>query len=153
MQTKLLAVSVTAIALLATGCAGEWSSSAYAPADYKSKYKKITAKCEKSGGHGGKYVISYISPEAYDAFTQGKVLPKGAVLIKEGYTDSGCSEIEKHWTMKKTAESDPPVIGNWKWQQLDEYGEITDDAPSGCAGCHSGYKPDFVGTPASAAKS
>ena len=151
LKTSLALFAVTA---LTSGCAGEWSADAYAPADYKSTYKKITEKCEVSKSHGNKYVLTYISADAHDAWKSKKPLPKGAVLIKVGYPDSACSEPSEHWTMKKVAETGD--IKDWNWQTLDEYGDVTNQdqsAMGGCTGCHTNYKAgDFVGTPAPGTK-
>ena len=148
MQTALVLATVVAV----SGCAGEWSDAAHAPADYKSTYKKISDKCEQSTSHGNKYVLTYISATAHDEWLAGKPLPKDAVLIKVGHSDSACSEVTQYWTMKKTAEAGD--IKDWTWQTLDEYGEVSQDDQSalgGCAGCHTNYKAnDFVGTPAPA---
>lgn len=145
-----------AMASLVAGCAGEWSPDSHAPADFKTTYVKITDKCEISKSHGDKYVETWISPNAHDAWKAGQPLPHGdtdgAVLIKVGFADSACADPVEHWTMKKTANTGD--IKDWNWQTLDEYGDINQkdqSQMSGCTGCHSGYKDrDFVGTPAPA---
>lgn len=145
-------LALACAATMLSGCAGEWAADSHAPADYKTSYTRITDKCDKSNSHGGKYVHTYISAGGLDAWKAGTAVPKGTVLIKEGYADSGCTEVIEHWTMKKI--DDKGDIKDWNWQTLDEYGSINQQdqsAMGGCAGCHTSYKAsDYIGTPAPA---
>lgn len=147
-------VLILTLLTLMVGCAGEWSDTSFAPADYQSSYTKITGKCAKSGAHGDKYVLSYMSKDAVDAWHKGDQLPVGAVVLKVGYNDSACSEVTQHWAMKKLKISTPRAIGDWSWQMQDEYGEVTNEGKiSGCVSCHgsAAYEAhDFVATPTSA---
>ena len=151
-MNRNMLTALVALTLLASGCAGEWSADAHAPADYKSTYKKLVDTCEKSSPHGGKYVYTWADPTVDEAWKAKKTLPEGSVFIKEAFADSGCSEPTEHFVMKKTGSTGD--VKDWNWQTLDEYGALNQSDQSqmsGCAGCHTGYKAnDYVGTPAPA---
>ncbi len=138
MRTALFLSSAALICLSACGDSFSYDGNSYFPEDWASTYVKKT-DCKESATHSGDYVIVHTSPDASDAYSdRAGAMPVGAVILKEQFADSGCSDFTAITAMKKLEDGASATHGDYDWQRVEADGSIAlEGAQSTCSGCHS----------------
>ena len=121
-----------ALAVLLSSCAPEPNF----PDDYQQSYQRVV-DCVGSADHNLTQVVIYASPEAAWAYhpepSGAFPLPEGTVLVKEEYSDPGCTQLTGHTSMRK--------LDDWIFQRLDKDRQVIEWGESKeiqrCSGCHS----------------
>jgi hypothetical protein len=93
-----------------------------------------------NGPHADYSIVVRVSPDAIDAYREGRPLPRGAVVVKEKYANASASgPMQAYALMTKRAVGFDPAGGDW------EYAFVTRAAAgmaergrlASCAGCHA----------------
>jgi Cytochrome P460 len=164
--------SLCAVALLTAlaGCgAGSATTPATSPpaaalefgADYRSSYRKVTAEPFLSTAHSGIWVDVYVNELGADAYAQGKPVPVGTIIVKEGWQDDGGRPSTRPaplFVMRREPDgTTPPERAGWTyamWAQKPEgtvYLRGDDAGLERCwSECHGSYPQGLGGlTPSS----
>ena len=92
----------------------------------------------------GEYVqiwANTIAKEFFDIAQTDDLLPEGSIIVKEGYSDSSGSELNKITIMKKINGFDPEH-NDWFWANYNEGGGLggANGSVSSCYSCHTSGK-------------
>jgi hypothetical protein len=90
--------------------------------------------------HAEYSIVVRVSPDAVDAYREGKPLPHGAVVVKEKYADAAASgAMQAYALMTKRAAGFDPAGGDWEYAYIALSGEpgVARGRLAGCAGCHA----------------
>jgi hypothetical protein len=137
------------LALLATtsACNSDFDAEVAFAANYQTTYQKLHS-CKASQHPAAKYVETWLSPDAkeawaaYAALPEGSTatvaLPVGAVLVKTQFDDAACKELKNFTVMEKLAVGAAPTTGDFRWQHVDIDGACLNcDNGSACSSCHT----------------
>ncbi|HEX4613520.1 MAG TPA: cytochrome P460 family protein [Urbifossiella sp.] len=98
------------------------------------------AALEKHGPHGGGFIVVRVSPEAIEAFRDGRPLPVGAIVIKEKYADEAAAgPLLGYTVMLKREVGYAPDGGDWEYADISLAAEGRESRGrlATCAGCHA----------------
>ncbi|RME20870.1 MAG: hypothetical protein D6798_19450 [Deltaproteobacteria bacterium] len=100
---------------------------------------------ESADGTHGSHVQIWLNDLAYDTIEAGAGgdMPDGAILVKEGYSDSSGASLNAITAMKKISGFDSEH-GDWFWVNYSEDGTVNMyGSESACYGCHESGQ-DYV---------
>ena len=85
--------------------------------------------------------VNTIAKEFFDIAQTDDLLPEGSIIVKEGYSDSSGSELNKITIMKKINGFDPEH-NDWFWANYNEGGGLggANGSVSSCYSCHTSGK-------------
>ncbi|MBX3271545.1 MAG: cytochrome P460 family protein [Sandaracinaceae bacterium] len=136
-----------ALAAALSGCPGEPPGPAIDPlfpVDYASTWTEVR-DCRLSVEHTLVHVRVWANPVALGAYERRDApFPDGSILLKEEFTDSGCTE-RSGWTVMAREAGFAPTLGDWHWQDvLPDRRVVSDGTVSTCFQCHEdcGVAPD-----------
>ena len=89
--------------------------------------------------HAEYSIVVRVSPDAVDAYREGRSLPPGAVVVKEKYNDASASgPLQAYGMMIKRAAGFDTRRGDWEYAYVALQGErvMARGRRAGCAGCH-----------------
>lgn len=116
--------------VLFMGCPSPGSTTPVFPADYTSSYVEVR-DCRRSPEHDLSFMKVWTSPDATGPY-QSRVgmFPEGAVVLKEEYSDSSCTDRLGWTVMRREA-------GRWRWQEVLPDRTVLEDGPlAHCQACH-----------------
>jgi hypothetical protein len=90
--------------------------------------------------HAEYSIVVRVSPDAVDAYREGRPLPHGAVVVKEKYADATASGAMRAYAlMTKRGAGFAPRGGDWEYAYIALSGEpgVARGRLAGCAGCHA----------------
>jgi hypothetical protein len=107
------------------------------PESYRESYQEVR-DCRRSADHDLEYIRVLASPEARAAYVErAQPFPIGAIILKEQYADSFCTDLAGFSVMKKREEGYAPTGGDWFWQRLEANMKVTSEGRiTRCASCH-----------------
>ena len=94
----------------------------------------------REGPHTDATIVVRVSPEAADAFRDGKTMPVGAQVVKEKYTDAKATgPMNSYAVMTKRQAGYDPTWGDWEYAMvyLDKPKETEQGRLGECARCHA----------------
>jgi hypothetical protein len=121
------------------------------PSTFRQRGFQMVRACRAPGEHsalnGFTVWVNDDAAATYDAILSGggdaatHVMPDGAVVVKELYSDRTCTAVDRWVAMKKIAGFDP-AHGDWFWQDVSAAAKVGAEGilPS-CSDCHEG-RPD-----------
>jgi len=86
--------------------------------DYRTRLVKLNARSWVSRTHGKRWVNTYVSKEAVEAYQAGETLPEGSLVVKDSFQDQGgkVSRTEGPlYVMRKGKVSRSPATGGWEY--------------------------------------
>ncbi len=86
--------------------------------DYHQTLVKMNKTEWVSRTHGGRWVNTFVSREAVEAYQKGDPMPLGAVVVKESYENEGgkpSTVVGPIYGMKKGESADSPQTGGWQY--------------------------------------
>ena len=92
------------------------------------------------GPHADHAIVVRVSPDAIEAYREGRPLPTGAVVVKEKYDDASASgPLQAYGVMIKRETGYDPGGGDWEYGfvTLASGATATRGRLAGCAGCHA----------------
>ncbi|HEX6745818.1 MAG TPA: cytochrome P460 family protein [Longimicrobium sp.] len=98
-----------------------------------------TRAASPSSPHAHHTIVVRVSPNAIDAYREGRPLPAGAVVVKEKYNDASASgPLQAYGVMIKRAAGYDRRGGDWEYGfvTLGSRATATRGRLEGCAGCH-----------------
>jgi hypothetical protein len=102
----------------------------------------------KHGPHAGFSIVVRVSPDAIEAFQDGRPLPVGAVVIKEKYADDAAAgPLHAYAVMRKREAGYFPDGGDWEYGYVGLAGEParSQGRLAECAACHASARgTDFL---------
>lgn len=131
--------------------------------NFKTDLVQMNSKMWFSKAHGKRWVNTYVSKEAVEAYKNSDPLPEGTMIFKDSFEDAGGKPSNVPgpvWVKVKERITDSPASGGWlfglKWDQPvpnnpeSISGPVTwlpgDAHLSYCLECHSHFKAvDYVG--------
>ena len=124
--------------LMFGACSYVHDPGAYFEGDWEEGYTQVSA-CQKSGDHGGNHVTVWLNATEDELNTMAPPYDAGVVWLKAQYSDAACTSLSGFTVMRKGSAGTAPETGDWQWQTVGEYGEITGEGQlGGCIGCHTG---------------
>jgi hypothetical protein len=112
------------------------------PADYATF--QTVRDCRNSIDHDLNRILIKAAPSIAPIYLGGPFpFPMGTVIVKEEFSDPGCTTRVGYTLMRKEASGTAPQYGDWHWQKLDVSGRVLLDgagvvAPvARCASCHA----------------
>jgi poly(3-hydroxybutyrate) depolymerase len=107
------------------------------------------------GFHGNRYLVTRVSPEGYDAYTEfaaeGVEIPAGATIAKESFTvsEDGTASAGPLFLMHKVAEGASPRTDDWHYMMVAPNGQPQAvPVVEACHACHSSWPgQDNLGYP------
>jgi hypothetical protein len=113
------------------------------PADYASRFL-VVRDCRNSIDHDLNRILIKADPTIAPLYLDGPFpLPAGAVIVKEEFSDPGCTNRVGYTLMHKEAPGTAASYGDWRWQKLDATGRVLLDGVgiggtvTRCASCHA----------------
>ncbi len=129
---------LTVVSLEACEVAPE-ADAALFPPDYTKTYREVRS-CRVSVDHNLNAIRILADPVGYDTYLQRQApFPVGSTILKEEYSDLGCTQL-LYWTVgRKEAAGYDSANGDWRYQQVrPDRSVIFDGVPVSCvAGCHA----------------
>ncbi|SRR5579871_2418651 len=131
--------------------------------DYRQTMVKMNDRPWNSRTHGHRWVNTYVSKDAVDAYKNSGDLPEGAWVVKESFQDDNGKASQTPgplYVMHKGKLSDSPQTGGWqyalKWDhpvagnpehiQMPVTWLPGDGQLNSCMQCHNHFKPaDYMG--------
>jgi uncharacterized membrane protein len=86
--------------------------------DYRTGLVKLNARSWVSRTHGKRWVNTYVSKEAVEAYEAGEALPEGSLVVKESFQDQGGKPSRTEgplYVMRKGKVSRSPATGGWEY--------------------------------------
>jgi hypothetical protein len=107
------------------------------PADYLANYP-VVRNCRASVEHDLHFIVIRALAGTEQQYETGP-FPRapGTLIIKEEFSDRGCTDLVGWTLMLKQPEGEAPNSGDWRWQRLDASKQVTDDLGLRCAACHA----------------
>ena len=143
MSPELRPLAIAFAAILAAGCPGgepppEPAPQPLLPADYLTSYP-IVRGCRPSIDHALRFIVIRALAGTEQQYDTGPFpRPPGTLLIKEEFSDRGCTDLLGWTLMHKQPEGYAPNFGDWRWQSLDAGKQVIQDGQvPQCAGCHA----------------
>lgn len=142
---------------------GNLSDPLEAARDYRHSLVKMNSKPWNSRTHGHRWVNTYVSKEAADAYKNSNPLPEGSLVVKESFEDLNgkISDVPGPlYVMRKGKAADSPSTGGWQyalaWEKPAAHNPENilmpvkwlpgDSHLSSCVKCHNHFKTsDYVG--------
>lgn len=112
------------------------------PADYATRFVQVR-DCRNSIDHDLNRILIKADPAVAPIYLDGPFpFPAGALIVKEEFSDPGCTARVGYTLMQKDPAGTAPAYGDWRWQKLDANGRVLlDGAGIGpatrCASCHA----------------
>jgi hypothetical protein len=141
------AVIAAAVGLLALACGSDPAPSpspdlgpSLLPADYGQRFTQVRA-CRSSIEHFPNILVK-TDPALVARYNDGPFpFAVGDLIVKEEFSDHGCTALTGYTLMRKEAPGYDPRYGDWHWQRLDAAGTVVadgkgDGALAVCASCH-----------------
>jgi hypothetical protein len=121
------------------------------PGDYRTAFVQVRG-CRGTIEHGlDKSVVVRVRSEQAELYNAGPFpFPQGSLVVKEEYSDQGCTQLFNYTIMRKEAPGFFPEVGDWQWFRLDSYGTLIQGGKlADCSHCHAtmcGSKRDYTCT-------
>ncbi|MBL8602659.1 MAG: hypothetical protein JNK72_12115 [Myxococcales bacterium] len=117
-----------------------------APDGYRARYVEVRG-CRStldhlsaaSTGAAASNIRVLIDPDAAAAYrANAAVLAAGTTVIKEEFTDPGCTQLSALTIMQKQAAGYDPAHGDWRWQRVrvSDQAVLEDGVVARCWRCH-----------------
>jgi hypothetical protein len=108
------------------------------PADYQQSYP-VVRSCRNSIDHDLRFIVIRALAGTEQQYETGPFpRPVGTILIKEEFSDRGCTDLVGWTLMRKEPSGYDATYGDWRWQRLDAARKVTEDGHLvRCASCHS----------------
>jgi hypothetical protein len=108
------------------------------PADYQAGYP-VVRSCRTSVEHDLRFIVIRALAGTEQQYETGP-FPRavGTLIIKEEFSDRGCTDLLGWTLMQKQPEGYAPNLGDWRWQRLNAGKQIIEDGQvPRCASCHA----------------
>jgi hypothetical protein len=108
------------------------------PADYQAAYP-VVRSCRTSLEHDLRFIVIRALAGTEQQYETGP-FPRaaGTLIIKEEFSDRGCTDLLGWTLMQKQPEGYAPDYGDWRWQRLNAGQQIIQDGlVPRCASCHA----------------
>lgn len=86
--------------------------------DYRQNLVKVNDRMWNSRTHGHRWVNTYVSKEALEAYKNSNEIPEGALVVKESFEDQSGQASQTPgplYVMRKGKLSDSPQTGGWQY--------------------------------------
>lgn len=106
--------------------------------------QELAAESKIHGPHAKYSIFVRVSPEAIDLFREGKLLPQGAIVVKEKHLGLTVASLRLH-AYARMIKREPgyyPEGGDWEYEYVDLIPERkeTRGRLAECAACHASAK-------------
>jgi hypothetical protein len=108
------------------------------PAAYRQHFVTVR-DCRPSIDHDLGRIVIKVDPGLAASYDKGPFpLPAGSLIVKEEFSDPGCTEPRGWTVMHKQEAGYDERYGNWRWQRLDAGGKVLEDGRlARCSSCHA----------------
>lgn len=116
------------------------------PESYPDAFEEVR-NCRFSVEHDAVYIRIVAEQPTAATYVDGTYpFAPGAVVVKEEFRDSACTEPTGFTVMKRLADGEAPDAGDWEYQRLDEaMVPIGPEDQRTCASCHQSCTMDRDG--------